>query len=225
MGTTGIFVKGEGGMVEKQIPLEEAVEIYKEDPEKLYSDFFFRKMRRVRKWQRPLGAKFAEFMKVKSVVDFGCAAGYYLEGMMEQGASVLGFEYAYDKVKPYIPKPLAPFIRQGDVQQPIDLDGQTFDLAMSIEVAEHILPEKGDVFVENLTKASHRYVFISAATPGSGGTGHINEQPLQYWIEKVEARGFRYLDLSTKVMRSLARKLPMRVHPYMKKKTMLFEKT
>jgi hypothetical protein len=31
---------------------------------------------------------------------------------------------------------------------------------------------------------------MTAATPGQGGTEHVNEQPNEYWIEKFRHRGF-----------------------------------
>jgi hypothetical protein len=33
---------------------------------------------------------------------------------------------------------------------------------------------------------------MSAATIGQGGLDHVNEQPHEYWIEKMERRGFDY---------------------------------
>jgi hypothetical protein len=35
---------------------------------------------------------------------------------------------------------------------------------------------------------------MSAAKPGQGGCGHFNEQPLSYWIERLEKRGYRHID-------------------------------
>ena len=67
----------------------------------------------------------------------------------------------------------------------------------SYEVAEHIHPKYTEAFLQTLT--SHGPVVVmSAAQPGQGGYGHFNEQPRQYWIERLERRGFSYLaDIST----------------------------
>ena len=35
-------------------------------------------------------------------------------------------------------------------------------------------------------------VIFSAATPGQGGTDHVNERPHSYWIEKFSARGYSH---------------------------------
>ena len=68
-------------------------------------------------------------------------------------------------------------------------DTRTFDVAISMEVAEH-LPEKiADRYVDLLTGLSNIIVF-TAAYPGQGGDDHVNEQPALYWISKFQARAF-----------------------------------
>lgn len=63
------------------------------------------------------------------------------------------------------------------------------DLAYSIEVAEHVPAELGDHLVKFLC-ASAPVVVFTAAPPGQGGTGHINEQPPSYWGERFERLHF-----------------------------------
>ncbi len=60
-------------------------------------------------------------------------------------------------------------------------------------MAEHLSPERADSFVEDLTGLSD-IVLFSAAIPGQGGEGHINEQFLSYWEEKFEKRNYKLLD-------------------------------
>ena len=55
-----------------------------------------------------------------------------------------------------------------------------YDLAISLEVAEH-LPEKRAIsFIEDLCNLSN-VVLFSAAIPNQGGDNHINEQWQSYW--------------------------------------------
>lgn len=54
-----------------------------------------------------------------------------------------------------------------------------FDLAMTIEVAEHLTPVRADSFVEDLTRLSD-VVLFSAAIPAQGGINHVNEQWQSY---------------------------------------------
>src|SRR5262249_48198784 len=80
-----------------------------------------------------------------------------------------------------------------DIEQDIPISmlaGPRYDIAISLDVAEH-LPEKvADRYVGLLCGLSSIVIF-SAATPGQGGTDHVNEQPHSYWIEKFSACGYR----------------------------------
>jgi hypothetical protein len=62
------------------------------------------------------------------------------------------------------------------------------DMATSFEVAEHLPASAADGFVR-LLAASAAIVVFSAATPGQGGKGHINEQPHDYWATRFQAAG------------------------------------
>jgi SAM-dependent methyltransferase len=81
---------------------------------------------------------------------------------------------------------------------PADLDGP-FDLAYCFELAEHLDRWLGDrlvVFLSNLAPI----VVFSAAQPGQGGLGHVNEQPTDYWIDLFEKEGQIYRpDLTTQL--------------------------
>jgi len=189
MKTTGIYTKENNRVVEKQIPLEEAIEIYKSNPLNFYSSYFFGKTKKSMAWQKAVGKKIAEKYQFESVLDLGCAAGYYLEGMLEGGVKkVLGLEYSYDSVKEFVSDSMKDFVQYGNAMEEINI-GQ-FDCCMSIEVAEHLLPEKTDVFLNNITNAAKNMIIFTAAPPGQKGTGHINEQPREWWIAKIMDRGF-----------------------------------
>jgi hypothetical protein len=79
---------------------------------------------------------------------------------------------------------------------------------MSIEVAEHLPPAFGDSLVRVLTEASP-LVWFTAAQPGQGGTGHINEQLPEYWITRFRALGYEYDPQESDELRpTLARDIP-----------------
>ncbi len=69
--------------------------------------------------------------------------------------------------------------------------GSPYDLSFSTEVAEHVPEALADEFVKFMIGSGRDCVF-TAAHPGQGGTGHINEQPQEYWIRKFEAMGRRH---------------------------------
>jgi hypothetical protein len=69
---------------------------------------------------------------------------------------------------------------------------RTFDLAVSLEVAEHLPPERGEGFVEDLCRLAP-VVLFSAAVPGQGDpkhTGHLNERWQSYWASLFHERGY-----------------------------------
>lgn len=68
---------------------------------------------------------------------------------------------------------------------------RTFDVAVTLEVAELLPPGAAEHYVDTLTKLSKIIVF-TAAPPGQGGTDHVNEQPPAYWITKFRRRKFEF---------------------------------
>jgi SAM-dependent methyltransferase len=62
-----------------------------------------------------------------------------------------------------------------------------FDVAVSLETAEHLPPWCASAFVAALSCA--RRVVFSAAQPDQGGTLHMNERPAAYWRVRFEKHG------------------------------------
>jgi len=177
----------------KELSVEEAISLYKEKPSAIYSKEFFKKRHsKDNKWKLKIGEMLSRIYNLESLVDFGCGEGEYLQGALKYGVrKVLGFEYLFDNVKKYLPTEILEHVKYGNVMESIDCG--KFDCAMSIEVAEHILPEKSEAFVDNLVNASKKYILLTAAPCGQGGIGHINERPREFWIEQFIKRDFIYL--------------------------------
>src|SRR5258708_5159152 len=119
----------------------------------------------------------------KSVIDIGCSSGIYLVPFKEAGMDYLGIDGA-----PGVGKWAMPNFQVVDLRQPWT-PPHRFDLALCIEVLEHIKPEFADTVVDTIVKCAP-LAFVSAAHVGQGGEGHYNEQPFSYWQEKFVARGF-----------------------------------
>lgn len=116
-----------------------------------------------------------------SVVDFGCGTGTWLwvAGMLGS-KEILGIDGNY------LPQHLLMIAKENffahDLSLPIHLH-KKFDIAISMETAEHLPESAADTFVESICSSSDTVIF-SAAHPGQGGDGHINEQNQEYWISK-----------------------------------------
>jgi len=67
------------------------------------------------------------------------------------------------------------------------------DLAICVELAEHLPASRADWIVEFLTKSAP-VVLFSAAVPRQGGVHHVNEQFRWYWSERFASRGFEERD-------------------------------
>jgi SAM-dependent methyltransferase len=114
----------------------------------------------------------------RSVVDVGCGVGTWLAACAENGIEdYLGIDgYNVDADLLQIPRQ---HFRAADLREPLTLD-RRYDLALSVEVAEHLPADAGPLLVRQLTGVAPAVLF-SAAIPGQTGPGHINERWPSYW--------------------------------------------
>lgn len=128
----------------------------------------------------------SEFIHPNSVADIGCGTGTW--GFTAEkiwGAQIFAFDrHRYDDCDMYIS---AEKYFQCDLRQKTRLG--RYDLAICVEVIEHIDQNYEDIVIDNLCACSDTLLF-SGALPFQGGTGHINERPFSYWLEKFNMRGY-----------------------------------
>lgn len=128
-----------------------------------------------------------------SVVDFGCGVGTWLAAAKElngNSGSYLGLDGEWGGKEKIIP-PGIEFLPK-DLSGPIQL-GRRFDLAISLEVAEHLPEQSAPGFIESIARSSD-IVLFGAAIPNQGGVNHINEQYQSYWCQIFAELGFICLD-------------------------------
>ena len=127
----------------------------------------------------------------RSVVDVGCGMGVWLAEFIRAGVQdVLGLDGDYID-RGHLAIPTDKF-RVCDLRQPLPAD-RKFDLAVSLEVAEHLPPGVAEQFVAGLA-ALAPVVLFSAAIPAQPGNQHINTQWQSYWAGLFAARGYAALD-------------------------------
>lgn len=125
--------------------------------------------------------------QVRTVIDVGCGSGAILGALRDRGLSGRGLDYSEAALDICREKGLD--VLKFDLESGAAAPDLHADLALSTEVAEHLPAEIADPYVDFLTGISDT-VLMTAATPGQGGTDHVNEQPNAYWIEKFADRGF-----------------------------------
>jgi SAM-dependent methyltransferase len=129
---------------------------------------------------------------VKSVLDVGCGLGTWLSVFAKYGVNdLVGIDGDYvDLNELYIESNC--FVAL-DLSKEFNMSRQ-FDMVVSLEVAEHLPKSSADKFVASLCRHGDLIVF-SAAIPGQGGSGHLNEQWSEYWDEKFDRCGFNKYDI------------------------------
>jgi len=126
-----------------------------------------------------------------SVIDIGCGLGTWLYVFKSHGVEkILGVDGNHlDTNLVVINKDDLLLI---NLEEEFVID-RKFDLAISLEVAEHLSESSADHFIKSLTKLSDVIVF-SAAIPGQGGQNHINEKWIGYWQSRFAKYDFLLSD-------------------------------
>jgi hypothetical protein len=143
----------------------------------------------------------------RHVLDVGCGEGWF--GMAfafgpeweEQGTGHADETHLVGVDGPGVP-PDAPirhfgeFVEQdlGAEIEPCEGDGpRPYDLAICLEVAEHLLHRAALALVHRLCTAAP-VVLFSAAIPGQGGTGHVNCRWPSEWAALFAQHGYACTD-------------------------------
>ncbi len=132
------------------------------------------------------------------IVDIGCGVGTWLAAAAECGiADTLGVDGNYVdraalRIPPnrFLPADLA---EPGLPRRIAEHHPAGFDLALCLEVAEHLPHARASGFIAELCALADVVVF-SAALPFQYGTDHINEQWPEFWAILFRANGFRCFD-------------------------------
>ena len=125
----------------------------------------------------------------RTVLDVGCGSGALLDALRRRGVEGTGLEYSQAGLARCQARRLT--VHRYDLTSGmVPALAAAYDVVVSFEVGEHLPETHADAFVALLT-GSTRCLAFSAATPGQGGSDHVNEQPHEYWLEKFAARSFR----------------------------------
>jgi 2-polyprenyl-3-methyl-5-hydroxy-6-metoxy-1,4-benzoquinol methylase len=131
------------------------------------------------------------------VIDFGCGTGYYMKELGKRG-----FKHLYGVEGTEVKKD------NGDVNFIVADLSQDFTIpgiigqVISLEVGEHIPEKYEQTFINNITKHCNSKLIMSWAIPNQPGIGHVNCKPLEYIINCVCDKGFKYNDEESLLFRN-----------------------
>jgi SAM-dependent methyltransferase len=157
-----------------------------------YDAEFYHELEETRDSARVILPVVVELLHPGSIVDLGCGAGHWLAAAIEigitdvqgiEGEWILGAELAIPRDQLLI----------HDLTKPLHV-GRKFDLALSLEVAEHLPASAAALLVKSICASADRVLF-SAAVPGQGGRHHLNEQWPSYWANLFAAEGYGCYDV------------------------------
>jgi SAM-dependent methyltransferase len=138
-----------------------------------------------------IAALISEYPSARRWADVGAGTGAHAAEASRAGRDVVGYELSmFGRM---LGRAQGARMKRFDLTRPQPVGGgiSGVDLAYCFEVAEHLDPRLGDRLVDFLTRLAPVMVF-TAAHPGQGGVGHINERPKEYWVNRFEHQGARY---------------------------------
>lgn len=122
----------------------------------------------------------------RHLVDMGCSLGWYVDQARNLNINAIGVDNT-SELK----------CHHQDLRE--DFNIGHFDVAICIEVAEHIEDKYADQLLKNLATSSNRIIF--SANSRKASDFHVNLQPNKYWIEKFNKLQYRFNKQKTEVMR------------------------
>ncbi len=132
-----------------------------------------------------------KLFRPKSVVDVGGGVGTWLEAFQRCGEYIRLCCVEGEYVRKNYRISTDTLIEK-DLEQKIDL-AERFDMAVSLEVAEHLSKERADTFISDLVKLSD-IIVLSAAIPFQPGDHHVNCQDSSYWKKLFENQNYKRID-------------------------------
>lgn len=121
-----------------------------------------------------------------SLLDIGCGTGTWLKAAQDIGVNEIAGVEGVETDTSHVNKE---FISLADLTRPFDLK-RKFDVALCLEVAEHLDEEFAETLIQSIVRHSDRVLF-SAAAPKQLGQHHVNCQWPSYWQRLFNSHGFR----------------------------------
>ena len=136
-----------------------------------------------------LGAKnIAEAWKImfspKNLLDIGAGRGTFVAYARDVGIEAEGFDYSEYAVNNPYPRCKKEWLRLHDATKPWPYGDGSFDLAIALDLMEHLYVEDIDAVVKEMFRVAGKWIFLQIATVGGGSGSGIHE--VGYILKKGE---------------------------------------
>lgn len=121
----------------------------------------------------------------RTAIEYGCAKGFLVEALRELGVEAYGVDFSPHAIAE-VYEPIRPYCRVGDVREPA---GQCYDVAICMEVLEHLDERDALTAVRTLAEAANVVYFSSNPDEDFPEATHANVQPPEYWEGLFERAG------------------------------------
>lgn len=152
-----------------------------------------------------------------SIIELGCGTGRLLYPYQEEELEVRGVELS--SIAQKVSRLSSNHFEEYDLTDPYYPERE-YDIVLCIEVLEHLPESAADTIVDSICRSAP-VAIITAATPGQGGTHHVNEKPHNYWINKFENRNMRHMPEKAEIIKS---RLDLNELVWIKENLLVFEK-
>lgn len=152
-------------------------------------------------WSPKVWNKIIKDFNIESVADIGCGLGYSTRYFAQRGLYVVGVEGGINAINNSV---FEGNLLQNDytISSAFD-DEEEYDLIWCCEFVEHVEAQYEHNFLNDFKTG--KYVAMTFAEPGQPGFHHVNCQPQEYWVSKVENLGFKFKPEYTESLREIAR--------------------
>ena len=165
-------------------------------PQQLYGEHYYENYRsgsglpysRISVWLNFFGSVADRIVKdigPRTVLDVGCAKAFLVEALRDRGVDAYGLdvsEYAIGQVRDDV----RGFCWVASAAAAIP---GRYDLAVCIEVLEHLAPAEAEAAVANLCAVTDDVLF-SSTPDDDGDSTHVNVQPVEHWADLFARQGF-----------------------------------
>ena len=153
-------------------------------------------------WGPEIWNKIIKDHDIESVADIGCGLGYSTRYFSQKGLDAVGVEGGTNAINNSVFE--GAMFHHDYVKGSAFYDDDEYDLIWCCEFVEHVEEQYSSHFLKDFSKG--KFVAMTFAEPGQPGYHHVNCQPQEYWIQKLDELGYDFDAEYSEELRAIARR-------------------